>query len=168
MGWSTHLIFNEVTIPKENLRAFRDAAIEASRDEKSDVFYEVQYLYIERRPWCIIELEVSKKHRAELKKLFGENPATLDSLGDEILRDEDDESTPYDYLLDWYPFDGYYGKWSGAEGLAAWLSEFCSSGAIYQMLVEQDGGLWGWELGGGRYRHVTLKPVGRWKKPRPR
>jgi len=166
MGFYTQLIFNQIEVPRDCLRPMRDSARKMLVVANCRWSYMLNYIYVESSDGDIIDLQISKEMKKELKKSHGNHPVPLDKLGHrkEHIESEVDPDDPW-YMLAWDPCDiGDSGKWYAADGFVTWISEFCTAGQLYQVTQEGGGGLWGWEFNEGKFRELELKSKGRWRK----
>lgn len=160
MAFETELIFNNVEMSHARLGPLHDAVHTAMREQVPWSFM-LKYLYLVSSEDDIIDLGLSKEFTAELKRLHGNTPIPLSTLVSEESDAMEDADAPW-YFFRW---DGDSGKWYESEAFVAWLSAFCDSGYIFQLVHEQGGGLWGWEFNNGKYRALALQAKGRWKRP---
>jgi hypothetical protein len=169
MGFYTQLIFNEIEIPKESLLPLQDSARKISIQKDCPWSYMLKFLYVESSEGDIIDLQISKEMKKALTKLHGKPPTPINKV--QIIAETDtgdEEAVDPWYMLAWHSFDGGpWGKWYHAEGFASWIGSFCDGGQIFQMTLEEGGGLWGWEFFDCMFRELQLKPKGRWMKCRP-
>ena len=169
MGFYTQLIFNEIEIPKECLLPLQDSARKISVQKDCPWSYMLKFLYVESSEGDIIDLQISKEMKKELRNLHGKPLTPLDkiNIGEEGEGDNEEADDPW-YVLAWHPFDGGpWGKWYYAEGFAAWICSYCIGGQLFQLTQEEGGGLWGWQFSEGKFRELELKAKGRWRKCKP-
>jgi|GEM_PF-6389900 len=170
MGFETQLIFNNIELPQKCLLQLQASARQVLLQRDCPWAFMLNYIYVESSDCDIIDLQISKATKKVLTKQHGNMPLTLEKMlgkAGECDDNEDNEDDPW-YTLGWDPYDvGDSGKWYDTDEFVAWLSQFCTSGQLFQVTQEDGGGLWGWEFQEGMFRELELKSKGRWKNPRP-
>jgi hypothetical protein len=162
MGFYTELIFNEVMLADEGVARLRQSAAAVQKDENCKWSYMLDYLYVEDDDNRTIDLGLSPELTATLKKYCNDSLVPWDRIDDPQFQ-ADVTSVPEDrqYFLRWEAFEN---KWYDVAEFVAWVCAFCVSGRILQLTCEEDGGLWGYEIGEGQYCELALTESSPWKK----